>query len=115
MTTPGTTRAPIETKTKAATSATFVAGLALWVLSKYVFKGNPVPDVLQSWIFAVAPAVVTFVAAYLAPHTHRPDLPSAPALMPSVLAAYKAYAPEQSEPTPTPQPTPTFPIPPEQP
>src|SRR5260370_42586977 len=83
MTIPSTTpRAPVETKTKAATGATFVAGLALWVLSKYVFKGNAVPDVLQSWIYAAAPAVITFIAAYRAPHTPRPDLPPLSPLQP---------------------------------
>ncbi len=73
MTTPGT-RPPVETKTKAATGATFVAGLALWVLQKYVFKTEAVPDVLSSWIYAVAPAVIAFGAGYWAHHTYRPDL-----------------------------------------
>jgi hypothetical protein len=76
--------APVETKVKASTGASFAAGLALWILQKYVFKNEAVPDVLQSWIYAVAPAVITFGAGYWVHHTHRPDLPPGPVLVPVV-------------------------------
>ena len=63
--------APIETKVKASTAASALAGLALWALGRYVFKGS-VPDVVASWTYAIIPAVITFGAGYLAKHTDRP-------------------------------------------
>jgi hypothetical protein len=65
--------APIEVKVSAATIASAVTGLGLWALQTYVFHGEvplPVLGVVQT----VVPAVITFAAGYLAPHTPRPDL-----------------------------------------
>jgi hypothetical protein len=67
----------IENKVKASTSAAAVSGLILWVLGRYVFRGE-VPDVLASWIYAVLPGVLAFGAGYLARHTPRPDLEAPP-------------------------------------
>lgn len=64
---------PVETKTKASTTAAAVSGMALWLLGKYVFKGD-VPDVLASWIYVLVPGLLAYGAGWLAPHTHRPDL-----------------------------------------
>lgn len=61
----------VEKKVQASTAASAVAGLVLWILGRYVFKGSAVPDVLQSWIYTLAPAVVTFAAGYMARHTSR--------------------------------------------
>jgi hypothetical protein len=73
--------APVELKVKAGTAAAAVAGLVLWVLGRYVFKGA-VPDVVASWVYAIVPAAVTFAAGYLTRHTPRPDLaaPAPPAV-----------------------------------
>ena len=61
---------PVETKVKASAAASAVAGLVLWALSRYVFKGA-VPDVVASWTYAIIPAVLTFAAGYAAKHTPR--------------------------------------------
>jgi hypothetical protein len=68
----------IETKVKASSAAAAVAGLALWALGRYVFKGT-VPDVVASWIYAIVPALITFAAGYAAKHTPRPVTPVTPA------------------------------------
>ena len=77
----------IETKVKAGTAAGAVSGILLWVLGRYVFKGN-VPDVAVSWTYAVVPAVITFAAGYLAKHTPRPVTPPPPPAEPAVPAAH---------------------------
>jgi hypothetical protein len=64
--------APVERKVTASTAAGAVSGLTLWLLGRYVFRGTAVPDVLQSWIYTLAPAAVTFAAGYLARHSPRP-------------------------------------------
>jgi hypothetical protein len=66
---------PVETKVKASTAAAAVSGIALWLIGRYVFRGAAVPDVLQSWIYTLAPAVVTFGAGYIAKHTSRSAAP----------------------------------------
>jgi hypothetical protein len=73
--------APVETKVKAGSAAAAVSGLAIWALSRYVFKGA-VPDVVASWVDAIVPAALTFAAGYAASHTHRPDLAAPPAEAP---------------------------------
>jgi hypothetical protein len=58
-----------------------VAGLALWALGRYVFKGT-VPDVVASWVYAILPSLLTFGAGYLAKHTARPVTAPAAAPLP---------------------------------
>jgi hypothetical protein len=65
--------AATESKVKASTTAAAVSGMTLWLLGKYVFKGD-VPDVLASWVYVIVPGVLAWAAGYWAPHTHRPDL-----------------------------------------
>jgi hypothetical protein len=60
----------VETKVKAGTAAAAAAGLVLWCLGRYVFKGA-VPDVVASWVYAAVPALLTFAAGYYARHTPR--------------------------------------------
>ena len=72
---------PVETKVKASTAASALAGLALWALGRYVFKGA-VPDVVASWVYAIIPAALTFGAGYLAKHTPRAAVAAAPAETP---------------------------------
>ena len=64
---------PIELKVSAATIATALSGLAVWVLQTYVFRGD-VPMPVSAAVQVVVPAVVAFLAGYLAKHTPRPDL-----------------------------------------
>ncbi len=66
----------IETKVKAGAVAGGLTGLVVWALVSYVpafHNGVPQPvvDVIP---FALAWAGHV-IAGYLAPHTHRPDLP----------------------------------------
>jgi hypothetical protein len=68
----------VETKVKAGTAAAAAAGLILWTLGRYVFKGT-VPDVVASWVYAAVPAGLTFAAGYYARHTSRPGLAPPPA------------------------------------
>ncbi|CAM5534631.1 hypothetical protein [Streptomyces canus] len=66
--------APIETKVKAATSATFVVSLLIAVLNAVVADDSllqPLPAWLQALLIAVAPAVVTFLSGWQAQHTPR--------------------------------------------
>lgn len=65
-------RAPVEAKTQAAGLSGAAAGIILYLLQTYAFKGNAVPAGLVSLIDAVVPGLVAFVGAYLAPHTPRP-------------------------------------------
>jgi hypothetical protein len=67
--------APIAPKAQAAGVTAAVSGAALYLLSKYIFKGN-VPDGVASMVYVAVPAVLTFLAAYFAPHQVRPgDVP----------------------------------------
>lgn len=67
--------APIERKVQASTGVAAASGMALWVLGRYVFKGD-VPDVIASWVYVLVPGLLTLAAGYYVKHTHRPDLPS---------------------------------------
>ena len=64
---------PIEVKVSAATIASAVSGLGLWALQQYVFHGD-VPLPVVAAVMTIVPAVITFAAGYMAPHTNRPDL-----------------------------------------
>ena len=68
----------VETKVRAGTLSAAAAGVALWVLQTYVFKGG-MPQGVESLVYLAVPAVLAGAAGYLAPHTHRPGLtPPAP-------------------------------------
>lgn len=62
--------APIETKVTAASVASGITGLVMWLLGNYFFKGTP-PDAVAGSVAVLAPLVVTFFAGYGAPHTRR--------------------------------------------
>lgn len=70
-----TGRAPIEAKAQAAGIAGGVAGVVLWVLQTYVFKGASVPAGLVSLVDVAVPGVLALAGAYIAPHTNRPAAP----------------------------------------
>lgn len=70
---------PIETKAAAAPSVTLIAGYLSGLLIEVIpwLKDNLTADQQQN-----LPVIIAFglsaLAAYLAPHTHRPDLPAPP-------------------------------------
>jgi hypothetical protein len=66
--------APVETKVKSATAATFVVSLLIAVLNGVVADDSllkPLPAWLQALLLAVAPAAVTFLSGWSAAHTPR--------------------------------------------
>jgi hypothetical protein len=63
--------APIEAKAQAAGVAGAAAGVVLWVLQTYAFKGNTVPPGLVSLVDVAVPGVLAIAGAWLAPHTPR--------------------------------------------
>ena len=77
------TAVPVERKVQASTVAAAATSLAMWALSRYVFKGA-VPDVVASWMYAIVPGLLTFVAGYFARHTPRePEAPVLPPVPPA--------------------------------
>lgn len=64
---------PVEVKVTASSIAAALTGAGLWALQSYVFHGD-VPLPVLAAVQTLVPAVVTFAAGYLAPHTPRPDL-----------------------------------------
>ena len=62
-----------ERKVTTSTMAAAVAGLVIWLLDKYVFKGT-VPDPVALAINVLMPGVLAFLAGYFTHHTHRPEL-----------------------------------------
>jgi hypothetical protein len=68
------TTAPIEAKVKAASTATFLAGLVIAVLNAVVADNSllgPLPVWLQAPILALVPTALTWLAGYQARHTPR--------------------------------------------
>jgi hypothetical protein len=63
----------IETKVKASSGAAFAAGIADWLLGKYVLHGAD--PAVAAEIYAAVPAVLAFAAGWLAPHTSRTPPP----------------------------------------
>ena len=64
---------PVEFKVTAAAIASALTGLTLWVLQTHLFH-DAVPLPVLAVVQTVIPALVTFFAGYLVPHTPRPDL-----------------------------------------
>ena len=71
-------RAPVEPKTSAGGLGATAAGVIVWVLQTYVFKGRLDPGV-AAYLYAAIPGIVVFVVAYLAPHQARPGDVTPPA------------------------------------
>lgn len=78
--------APVERKVQASTAGAAVSSLALWALSRYVFKGD-VPDVVTSWVYVIVASGLTFAAGYLAKHTVLPGEPPPAAVPPGAPAS----------------------------
>lgn len=64
-------RWPVEAKVKHATAGAILAAFVVWALQRYVFRGD-VPEPVVAVVALAVPAVLTFAAGYLAPHTPRP-------------------------------------------
>ncbi|MEU2674229.1 holin [Streptomyces sp. NPDC007164] len=66
--------APVEAKVKAASAATFLAGLAVAVLNAIVADNSllgPLPGWVQAPLLALVPAALAWLAGYQARHTVR--------------------------------------------
>lgn len=65
----------VETKVKAGTAAGGIVGVVAWALVQYVpaFR-NGIPQPLMDALPFILAWIGHTAAAYLAPHTHRPDL-----------------------------------------
>ncbi|WP_406501976.1 holin [Streptomyces sp. NBC_01590] len=66
--------APIEAKVKAASAATFLAGIAIAALNAVAADSSllgPLPSWLQAPLLALVPAALTWLAGYQARHTVR--------------------------------------------
>jgi hypothetical protein len=94
-----TGRAPVEAKAQAAGVAGGAAGVVLWVLQTYAFKGAAVPAGLVSLVDVAVPGILALAGAYLAPHTPRPAAPAAP---PAARGGYPAGGTPVSEMPPPP-------------
>lgn len=66
-----------ETKVTAGAATAAVSGAVSYVLAAYVFRGSVPPDV-QALVPVMVSVVLGAVAAWLAPHTHRPVPPAPP-------------------------------------
>jgi hypothetical protein len=75
---------PIEQKAVAAPTATLLATQGLWLMFKLWPAARSVfPDATdQLQLVSLAATVFTGAAAYLAPHTPRPDLPLPKSVLP---------------------------------
>jgi hypothetical protein len=65
-------RPPVETKVKAATAAAALAGVAVWVLDRYLFGGDT-PEPVEVLIYLIAPGLAAAAAGFWAHHTLRTD------------------------------------------
>jgi hypothetical protein len=71
-------RKPVETKVKAASALTYLAGVAGLAVINAV-QGEPVlissmPDWLEPFVLSLLPAAGAAIGGWIAPHTPRPDL-----------------------------------------
>ncbi|QHC16855.1 holin [Streptomyces sp. GF20] len=69
--------APIETKVKASSVATYLLSLAALAILGAVTDDPSLiagmPDALEPFVLALVPAAASAVAGWAAPHTPRPD------------------------------------------
>lgn len=66
------TTGPVESKVKMGAFGAAVAGVVVWTLETYVFRGA-VPLPIQALIDIAVPAVAAFAFGYAAKHTFRND------------------------------------------
>src|SRR5258708_32470784 len=90
-------RAPVEPKVAAGSLGATAAGIIVWILQTYVFRGN-LNAGAEAYIYAAIPGAVTFLLAYLAPHQRRPG-DAAPAAPSNGTAVPPAAQPRPSSPT----------------
>lgn len=76
----------VETKVKAATIASYLAGVAgLAVLQAVSADANLIsglPDAVEVFVVPLVTTAITFLAAWTAKHTTRPDLVARPGTFP---------------------------------
>jgi len=89
----------IETKAAAGPTTALIAGYISWAVIEFVpgVKNN-VPADLQSQLPVVIGAALGWLAAYRAPHTHRPDLPPLEPDRMALTAAVEAYLESRRQP-----------------
>ncbi|NWF31283.1 holin [Streptomyces sp. PKU-EA00015] len=71
--------APVETKVKAASAATFLVGIAIAVLNAVAADSSllgPLPAWLQAITLPLVPTALTWLAGYQARHTPRSPISS---------------------------------------
>ena len=56
--------AQLETKVQAGSATAAAAGVALWALQTYVFKGNDVPAGVVSLVYLLVPGVLAATGTY---------------------------------------------------
>jgi len=94
--TPSAPSAGVETKVAAGSAVTIIAGYIAWALVTYVpGLKNTFPLDLQGQLPVIVAFALSSVAAYLAPHTPRPDLTPAPVPAPDPLPAGSGQPPGQ--------------------
>lgn len=71
----------VETKVTASTIGAGAAGVVLWALQAFVFKGHALNPGLITLVDLAVPAVAAGLSGYFAPHTPRPA-PAMPAPAP---------------------------------
>ena len=68
-------KSPVEQKVTAGAAGAGLGGataaLVNWALGRYAFHSD-VPGEVEVWIGLAIPAVLAFLAGWLAPHTSRP-------------------------------------------
>jgi len=68
----------VHAKVRSSSAAAAVAGLAVWLLGRYVLHGR-VDPVIQAEIYAAVPAVLSLAAGYLTPSPKPPAAAGKPA------------------------------------
>jgi hypothetical protein len=69
--------APVETKVKAASWASYLGGVGLLAVLNAFSDANLIaglPDVVEVFVAPMVPTAITMFAAWQAKHTARPDL-----------------------------------------
>lgn len=85
----------IEKKVTAATAAATITSFALWAVAYFTHVDvAALPGPVAAAVALAVPGVVTFLAGFLAQHTHRPDITAkGPSVSPAVIAEMDSAPP----------------------